>query len=54
MNEELVIKDLNSSALRIDLSIGKEDGLRYLVSDDYDFYDYDSTTGKFKVDIDSL
>ena len=27
------IKDLNTSALRIDLSIGKEDGLRYLVSD---------------------
>lgn len=48
------IKDLNSSALRIDMSIGKQDSLRYLVSDDYDFYDYDSTTGKFKVDINSL
>ena len=48
------IKELNTSALRIDLSIGKEDGLRYLVSDDYDFYDYDATTGKFKVDVNSL
>lgn len=48
------IKDLNTSALRIDLSIGKEDGLRYLVSDDYDFYDYDATTGKYKVDVNSL
>lgn len=48
------IKDLNTSALRIDLSVGKQDSLRYLVSDDYDYYDYDPTTGKFKVDINSL
>lgn len=48
------IKDLNSSAIRIDLSIGKQESLRYLVSDDYDFYDYDATTGKFKVDVNSL
>ena len=48
------IKDLNTSALRIDLSVGKQDSLRYLVSDDYDFYDYDPTTGKYKVDVNSL
>lgn len=48
------IKDLNTSALRIDLSIGKQDSLRYLVSDDYDYYDYDASTGKFKVDKNSL
>ena len=48
------IKDLNSSALRIDLSIGKQDSVRYLVSDDYDYYDYDPATGKYKVDINSL
>ena len=48
------IKDLNTSALRIDLSIGKQESLKYLVSDDYGFYDYDAATGKFKVDINSL
>lgn len=50
------ITDLNADALRIDLSIGKSNGTggQYLVSDDYDYYDYDETTGKFKVDKNSL
>lgn len=48
------IKDLNSAALRIDMSIGKEKSLRYLVSDDYDIYDFDEETGKYKIDISSL
>lgn len=50
------ITDLNASALRIDLSIGKNGGTagQYLVSDDYDIYDYDETNGTYKVDASSL
>lgn len=50
------IRELNSSALRIDLSIGKEGGTagQYLVSDDYDYSDYDETTGQYNVVKDSL
>ena len=48
--------DLNVDALRIDLSAGKSNGTagQYLVSDDYDYYDYDEKTGTFKVDVSSL
>ena len=50
------IKDLNPKSLRIDVSLGKEGGTagQYLVSDNYDFYDYNPETGKFKVDKNSL
>lgn len=50
------IKDLNPRSLRIDVSIGKDNGTagQYLVSDDYDYYDYNEDTGTYKVDKDSL
>lgn len=50
------IKDLNPLSMRLDVSIGKSDGSagQYLVSDDYDYYDYDENTGKYKVDKNSL
>jgi len=50
------IKELNPSSLRIDVSVGKDNGTagQYLVSDDYDYYDYDESTGKYKVDKKSL
>lgn len=47
------IKDLNPAALRIDMSIGKMDNLQ-VVTDEYEIYDYDITTGKYNVDKDSL
>lgn len=49
-------KGLNPESLRIDLSLGKSNGQGGLdlVTGDYDFYDYDETTGKYKVDKNSL
>lgn len=50
------IEDLNTSALRIDLSMGKAGGTagQYLVSDDYDYTNYDPDTGTYEVVTDSL
>ncbi|MCR4561696.1 MAG: hypothetical protein K5694_00615 [Bacilli bacterium] len=49
-------KGLNPESLRIDVSLGKEDGQggMYLVTDDYEIYDYDEETETYKVDKDSL
>ena len=50
------LTDLNTDALRIDLSIGKPGGTgsEHLVRSDYRIYDYDPATGTRKVDIGSL
>lgn len=50
------IKELNADALRIDLSLGKSGGTagQYLVGEDYDYKNYNSTTGTFEVVKDSL
>ncbi|MCR4660379.1 MAG: hypothetical protein K5765_00050 [Clostridia bacterium] len=49
-------KGLNPESLRIDVSLGKEDGQggMYLVTDDYEIYDYDEETETYRVDKDSL
>lgn len=50
------IKELNSDALRIDLSIGKQGGTggRYLVEKEHNVVNYDELTGKYEIDISSL
>ncbi|MCR4911323.1 MAG: hypothetical protein K5925_02205 [Bacilli bacterium] len=49
-------KALNPESLRIDVSIGKDNGQAglFLVTDDYEIYDYDAENGTYKVDKDSL
>ncbi len=49
-------KKLNSNTLRIDASIGKDNGNggEFLVSDDYDITDYNEEDGTYKVDISTL
>ncbi len=49
-------KRLNSNSLRIDASVGKDNGNagEFIVSDDYEIYDYNEKDGSYKVDISSL
>lgn len=50
------IRELNTDALRIDLSLGKSVGTagQYLVSDDYEYTNYNEDTGTYEVVKDSL
>lgn len=54
--DALYCKQMNPNSLRMDISVGKDSGNAgmYLVSDDYETYDYNPETGTFRVDKDSL